>query len=90
MDWNIIFELIDPKLLVVVAVCWCLGYILKQTPHVPDWTIIYIVTGVAILLTVWMIGISPESVIQGVLCGAFAVYGHQIVKQTMNRDGGQK
>jgi hypothetical protein len=89
VDWNVIFELIDPMLLVVVAVCWCIGYILKRTPSVPDWTIVYIVTGVAILLTVWQFGFSPESVIQGVLCGAFAVYGHQIVKQTTRRDGEQ-
>jgi hypothetical protein len=90
MDWNVIFELIDPMLLVVVAACWCLGYILKQTPRVADWTIVYFVTGFAILLTVWLLGFSPESVIQGILCGSFAVYGHQVYKQTARRDGGQK
>lgn len=86
MDWNVIVEWIDPKLMVVVAACWCLGYILKQTPRVPDWLIIYIVTGAAVLFTVWAMGVRPESVIQGVLCGAFAVYGHQVVKQTKERD----
>lgn len=82
MDWNMIFELIDPKLLIVVAACWVLGAILKQTPRIPDWTIVYIVTGAAVALTVWIQGFGPEAIIQGVLCGSFAVFGHQIVKQS--------
>lgn len=81
MDWNTIWQLIDPKLLIVVAVCWVIGYVLKQTPLVPDWTIVYVVTLAAVLLSVWMLGFGPESLIQGVLAGAFAVYGNQLVKQ---------
>lgn len=86
MEWNAIFSLINPMLLVVVAVCWCLGYMLKQTPRVPDWMIVYIVTVAAVLFTVWLIGFGAEAIIQGVLCGAFAVYGHQLVKQAKERD----
>lgn len=82
MEWGVIIEWIDPMLLVVVAVSWCLGYILKQTPKIKDWTIVYIVTIASVLLVVWMHGLNPDSVIQGVLCGAFAVYGHQLYKQT--------
>ena len=40
MDWNMIWQLIDPKLLIVVAVCWVIGYVLKQTPRVPNWGIV--------------------------------------------------
>lgn len=87
MDWNNVFELIDPELLIVVAACWVIGYVLKQTPNIPDWSIVYIVTGFAILSAILMFGLTVESVIQGILCGAFAVYGHQIVKQSTNRDG---
>lgn len=82
MEWNAIYQLIDLKLLVVVAACWVIGFALKKTPNVPDWSIVYIVTLVAVGLTIWMLGFGPESLIQGVLCGAFAVYGNQIVKQT--------
>ncbi len=82
MEWNVIFEMIDPKLLIVVAACWVLGYVLKQTPNVSNWIIVYVVTLVAVLLAVWMQGWGPDSLIQGVLCGAFAVYGNQLVKQT--------
>lgn len=86
MEWNVIFELIDPALLIVVAACWVIGIILKQTPRVPDWTIVYIVTLFAILLAIGLIGLSVETVVQGILCGAVSVYGHQIVKQTRARD----
>ncbi|MFX3635468.1 MAG: phage holin family protein [Candidatus Pristimantibacillus sp.] len=88
MEWNAIFQLIDPKLIIVVAVCWVVGYVLKETPRVPNWLIVYIVTLVAVALTIWLIGFGPDAIIQGVLAGAFAVFGHQIVKQT--KDGAEK
>ncbi|MGF7049175.1 hypothetical protein J2T13_003683 [Paenibacillus sp. DS2015] len=81
MEWNAIYQLIDIKLLIVVAACWAIGFALKKTPKVPDWIIIYVVTLVAVGLAIWMLGFVPESLIQGVLCGAFAVYGNQLVKQ---------
>ena len=81
MEWNAIYQLIDLKLLIVVAACWAIGFALKQTPKVPNWIIVYVVTLVAVALTVGIMGFSPESLIQGILCGAFAVYGNQIVKQ---------
>lgn len=84
MDWNIIWTLIDPKLLIVVAACWIVGLALKQTPRVPDWSIVYVVVIVAVLLTCWLLGWGAESLIQGILAGAFAVFGHQVVKQAKN------
>jgi len=81
MEWNAIVNLIDPSLLVVVAVCWVLGYILKQTPNVPNWSIVYIVSAFAITAVLLLQGITVEAVLQGILCGAVAVYGHQLVAQ---------
>lgn len=86
MDWNTVFTLIDPKLLIVVAACWVIGYVLKQTPKVPDWTIVYVVTLASIALAITLLGWSGETLIQGILCGAFAVYGHQLVKQSKKDD----
>ncbi|MEK4976273.1 phage holin family protein [Bacillus sp. FSL K6-6540] len=82
MDWKMIFELIDPRLLIVVAACWVIGGVLKKTPKVPDWSIVYIVAIVAVWLTIGILGFSVEAVIQGILSGAFAIFGHQAVKQT--------
>lgn len=81
MDWNTLFNLIDPKLLVVVVACWVLGFVLKKTPRVADWIIVYIVTAFAIVFAILLIGSSPTAVLQGIMCGAFAVYGHQMLKQ---------
>jgi hypothetical protein len=82
MEWSAISNFIKPELLIVVAVCWIIGYVLKQTPRVPDWTIIYLVTLAAIILVSLTLGFTVDSILQGVLCGAVAVYGNQLVKQT--------
>ncbi|MEK3867702.1 MULTISPECIES: phage holin family protein [Paenibacillus] len=81
MEWNAVMEFINPELMVVVVVCWIIGYWLKQTPKVPDWSIVYIVTLVAIVFAVLMLGFVITSFIQGILCGAVAVYGNQLIKQ---------
>lgn len=87
MEWTTIYSLIDARLFIVVAACWVIGYILKRTPKVPDWTIVYIVTMAAIALSITLLGWSGEALIQGVLSGAFAVYGHQLIKQSLKDDG---
>lgn len=81
MDFDQIFTLIAPEFVAVVAVCWVFGFALKRTPHIPDWSIVYIVTLGAVILTTLSKGFHVQSVIQGILCGAFAVYGNQLVKQ---------
>lgn len=81
MDWSTVFSLIDPKLFIVLAACWVLGIGIKRIPKIPDWTIVFIVTAFAIVITSWTLGWSPESLIQGILVGAFAVFGNQVVKQ---------
>ncbi|MBJ6362082.1 phage holin family protein [Paenibacillus sp. GCM10012307] len=89
MEWSFIFELIAPELVAVVAACWLIGTMLKQTPRIPDWSIVYIVTGFAVVLTGFVLGWSAESVIQGILCGAFAVLGHQFIKQAARAKEGE-
>lgn len=84
MDWNMVWQLIDPKLILVVAGCWIIGFMLKQTPYVPNWSIVYVVVIAGVLLTGFLIGWGAESLIQGILAGAFAVFGHQVVKQAKN------
>ncbi|MEN1985245.1 phage holin family protein [Paenibacillus hubeiensis] len=81
MEWDVIQGLIDGRLLIVLAACWVIGYVLKRTPRVPDWTIIFVVTAAAIVFAILVLGLSVESVVQGILVGAVAVYGNQLVKQ---------
>lgn len=88
MEWRMIFELIDPRLFIVVAACWVIGFMLKKTPKVADWSIVYIVLIISVWLTIGLLGWSVEALIQGILAGAFAVFGHQAVKQTTKAIGG--
>lgn len=81
MDWSTVFSMIDPKLIIVLAACWVVGIAIKRIPRIPDWTIIFVVTIFAILMTCWLLGWSPESLIQGILVGAFSVYGNEALKQ---------
>ncbi|CAH1054029.1 phage holin family protein [Paenibacillus pseudetheri] len=90
MEWNAVANFIKPELLMVVAVCWVIGYILKQTPKVPDWTIIYVVTLSAIILVVLTTGLNVDSVLQAILCSAVAVYSNQLVKQTAKAKEGNE
>lgn len=81
MEWNAIIEFVNPDLLIVVVACWIIGYILKNTPKIPDWSIVYGVTLVAVVFAVFLLGVSVQSVLQGILCGAVAIYGNQLIKQ---------
>jgi hypothetical protein len=86
MGIDALSALINPRLLVVVAACSVFGSMLKQTPKVEDWLIIWLVTCLAIMLTCLILGLGPISVIQGILCAAVAVYGNQLLKQTTRRE----
>jgi len=90
MDWNVIAGLIDVRLAGVLAACWIIGYGLKRTPRVPDWSILFIVIAVAALLTGGVIGYTVEAIVQGILVGALAVVGHQAVKQAREAAGDGK
>ncbi|RAW09736.1 hypothetical protein DC345_30205 [Paenibacillus taichungensis] len=82
MQWEIINGLIDARLIIVLAACWVIGFVLKKTPRVPDWTIIFYVSAFSIVFAILMLGLNAESVIQGILTAAVAVYGNQFVKQS--------
>ncbi|MEK3792514.1 phage holin family protein [Paenibacillus sp. FSL R7-0204] len=56
MDWSIVSSFITPELMIVVIVCNVIGYILKKTPKVPNWSIVYIVTGFAVALAMVLVG----------------------------------
>lgn len=81
MDWTSVITFIDPALLIVIVACWVVGYALKQIQRIPDSSIIFVVTAFAIVVVSLTQGWNVNSLLQGILCGAVAVYGNQIVKQ---------
>ncbi len=63
---------------------WVLGFALKQTPHVPDWSIIWILTAVSLVFGWVAFGLTYEAIMNSIVAAGVAVFGHQLFKQTKN------
>ena len=74
-------EFITENALLLIPVLNVIGIIIKNTEKIPDKYIPLILLGFGILGAVAILGLSPESIVQGVLITGTAVYGNQIVKQ---------
>ena len=72
--------LID-EALVLIPVLIILGKIVKEIKEIPDKYIPLILLVLGIAGAIALIGISADSVIQGILVAGAAVYGNQIYKQ---------
>ncbi len=79
-------EFITENALIMIPVLNIIGVILKDTEKIPDRFIPIILLGFGILGAVAVMGLSPESVVQGVLVTGTAVYGNQIVKQIKKKE----
>lgn len=67
----------------MVPALWVIGYGLKQTPKIPDWTIIWILLVISISFGSFAFGFSTEGILNGVIAAGVAVLGHQMFKQTI-------
>ncbi len=76
-----IIDYITSNALVLVPVLYIIGMIIKATPRINDWTIPYILLPLGILGTIGLMGLSINSVIQGILVTGAAVYANQLIKQ---------
>lgn len=95
MDINLI-ELIQPDLIILIAVVYVLGLFLKKVPNIPDWLIPIVLLVAAILLTTIYKAIAltegftgvtvVNSLIYGILIAGVCVFGNQIFKQTVKRE----
>lgn len=74
-------EFITENALLLIPVLNIIGAIIKNTEKIPDKYIPIILLFFGILGAVAILGLSPESVVQGILVTGTAVYGNQIVKQ---------
>ncbi len=73
-------EFITENALLLIPVL-IIGAIIKNTEKIPDKYIPVILLIFGIIGAVAILGVSPESILQGVLVTGTAVYGNQIVKQ---------
>ena len=82
MDFS---QFITENMLILVPALYLLGMILKMTPSAPDWIIPWAVLILGILGGIFLGGMNPEAIIQGILCAGTAVFTNQLIKQTAER-----
>lgn len=74
-------EFIVENALLLIPVLNIIGAIIKNTEQIPNKYIPVILLFFGILGAIAILGLSPESVVQGVLVTGTAVYGNQVIKQ---------
>lgn len=77
-----IFQMLNDNYLTLVPALWVIGYALKQTPKVPDWSILWIILILSISIGILAFGFSYDGLINGIIASGVAVLGHQMIKQT--------
>lgn len=78
-------EYIVENALVLIPVLNIIGMIIKNTEKINDKYIPLILLFFGVVGTIAILGLSPHSVVQGVLVTGAAVYGNQVVKQLKSK-----
>jgi hypothetical protein len=81
---DMLLEFLNQNYYMMVPALWVIGFGLKQTPRIPDWTILWILLVISISFGSIAFGFSIEGIINGVIAAGVAVLGHQMFKQTMS------
>lgn len=79
-----IVSFIPEQLLILVAALNVLGYGCKNVPGLDNKFIPSILLVLGIIFSIWIRGIDPNSILQGILCWGVAIGVHQTVKQFKN------
>lgn len=80
-----ILTFIQDNIVILVPVLWILGTFLKKTPQIPDWTIPWILIAIGVFLSISLLGLNANAVIQGILVVGGAVLTQNLIKQTVER-----
>jgi len=75
-------EYIVKEAYVLIPVLYIIGYLLKRTPRVPDWSIPWALVVLGIIGGLALTGFSVGGVIQGILVAGVTVMTNQLYKQT--------
>ncbi len=68
--------------LFLVPALWVIGTAIKKTPKVPDWSIIWVLIFVSLIVATWSFGLTAEAFATGIVAAGIALIGHQLLKQT--------
>lgn len=77
-----LMDLLNNKFYILIPALWVIGYAFKQTPKVPNWTIIWILLAISLVFAFFIMGFTVDAVINGIISAGVAVFGHQMLKQT--------
>lgn len=77
-----LFEFLNENYFFLVPALWVVGYAMKQTPKVPDWSIIWILLGISLGMGTLAFGFTAEAITNAIIAAGVSVFGHQLVKQT--------
>ncbi|RSK27387.1 hypothetical protein EJF36_11105 [Bacillus sp. HMF5848] len=75
---------INQQLIIVVPALMVLGYILKKTPRIPDWLILWFLLLVGVVSSIITLGFSVNGVANGIIAAGMAITSHQAIKQTFS------
>ena len=76
-----ILDFVREETLILVPVLWIVGRFIKKS-DVPNQYIVWVLLAIGVGFSLWMEGLNPEAVIQGILVAGAAVFVHQLFKQT--------
>jgi len=86
MDIDVL-ALIAERVLPMVPALIFLGFVIKQIPGVPNWTIPIALLVPGVVGAMALYGWTIEGALQGILATGMAVYGNQVWKQVMYKEG---
>lgn len=74
-------QYIKPEMLIVIPALLFLGWMMKETPHIPDWLIPYLNTVFGIIAGISITSSVIDGTIQGILVSAMSVLIFNLYKQ---------
>lgn len=79
-----IISLVPEQLLILVAAIYVLGEGCKKYPNLNNRYIPLVLLAFGIAFSIWILGISPNAILQGILCWGTAIGLNQTIKQLSN------
>ena len=76
-----IVSFIPEQLALLVVALIVLGYGCKKVPELNNKYIPVILLVLGIVFSIWILGINPEAILQGILCWGVAIGANQTFKQ---------
>lgn len=82
MDLDVLKTYIQPEVLVLIPVLYIIGFMLRQTPNVPNWIDAWVKLVVAIVSCLFLVGVTIDAFIQGILIAGGATLMKDLIDRT--------